>query len=680
MKNIIVLSYLKPRGLNLNYSAFLYKVNSAFYRELEEPKVDVAKINLFAQLLRRFCTNIFKNDNETLIRQVLDLNLAKLLTRALKLARSSDYRAIDLKEVLNMLSLFVIDDAIVEYFLNANVASEIFFFIKEDRLDDKGSVINAVTIMTHMLRLKSYSFSKSLKLDFLVFLLKNYEKTEEEEFKADLIELLSSIYEIKEFRKLFHDEEVVIELKYRTDITEMEDLINKELRNFKPKASPDLKKLQLGPKEDYSWTEQFPPYKIGPGEVLGLLNNDALDQIQREERLMLKNVENEYIMVDTKMKKLQEFLYDIENARLDNEGMGRVKRALEDFSDLKELVNMQQEAYAIKVKAKVADLERENAALKETVDSLKRQVYHIPSRSGGMNVFETAASNDFERESAAARPTSNSKVSIPVRNLPSSKENEATRSLLVERRPPSRQERQLGLLGQTRTLDSTNERQFGGGFLPSISSSKEQATFDERGFSGDRPVSRDRQYRFEKIENIPGMAENPKAQLAPPKKYPPLGKSQFNHDARSPGSPSKASEARFPQNPPTISKGALKDSAGQPTVFVSGLAPEAPDATDHSFLRTRIEILEKKLNDSMNMLSVSNKKEIDLMIENRKLRSKVDNEKLGKEEPIIPVTNERWERDQFSFHDGEQSEPRVPKYQVASGDQPTKKREAQEIK
>lgn len=683
MKNIIVLSYIKPRGLNLNYSAFLYKVNSAFYRELEEPKIDVAKINLFTQLLRRFCTNIFKNDNETLIRQVLDLNLAKLLTRALKFARSSEYRAIDLKEVLNMLSLFVIDDAIVEYFLNANVASELFFFIKEDRLDDKGSVINAVTIMTHMLRLKSYSFSKSLKLDFLVFLLKHYEKTEEEEFKADLIELLSTVYEIKEFKKLFGDAEVILELKYRTDITEMEDLINKELRNYKPRPGADGKKLQLAPKEDSSWTEQFPPYKIGPGEVLGLLNNDALDQIQREERLLLKNVENEYIMVDTKLKKLQEFLFDIENARLDNEGMGRVKRALEDFSDLKELVNMQQEAYAIKVKAKVADLERENAALKETVDSLKRQVYHIPSRSGGANIFETA-SNEFERESAAVRPPSTSKVSIPTRNLPGARDPpEAGRSLLVDRRPPSRQERQLGLLTQARTLDG------GTGFLPSIHASKDRDSFDERGASQDRPASRDRQYRFEKIENLPGPGENSKfPAAAQPKKYPPLGRPQFNHDPKPPGSPTKqGAEARFPQQPPIISKGALKEAGGQPSILISGLggsstAPEAADggSTDNSFLRARIEILEKKLNDSMNMLSVSNKKEIDLMIENRKLRSKVENDKLGKEEPIVAPTNERWEREQFSFNDGEQPESRVAKYQVGSAEQPTKKREAQEIK
>ena len=161
--------------------------------------------------------------------KILDINLAKLLMRVLKIARSLDHGIIDLKEVLSMLSLFVVDDDIVEYFLNTGLANELLFFIKDDRLDNQTSVINLTTVLIHLLRLKSYGFSKSLKLDFLVFLLRNYERAEEEDYKFDLLDLLRQMYSIKEFKKMLHDEEVVIELKYRSDITELEELIRHEL-------------------------------------------------------------------------------------------------------------------------------------------------------------------------------------------------------------------------------------------------------------------------------------------------------------------------------------------------------------------------------------------------------------------------------------------------------------------
>lgn len=68
--NVVILSYLKPRGYNQNYSTFLFKLNSALYNELEESRPDPNKINQFVSLLRKFSTNVFKSDNEELMRQV----------------------------------------------------------------------------------------------------------------------------------------------------------------------------------------------------------------------------------------------------------------------------------------------------------------------------------------------------------------------------------------------------------------------------------------------------------------------------------------------------------------------------------------------------------------------------------------------------------------------------------
>lgn len=72
--NIVILSYLRPRGLNQNYSTFLFKLNSALYNELEEQNIDPNKINTLVMLLRKFSTNVFKSENEELIRQVKKLS------------------------------------------------------------------------------------------------------------------------------------------------------------------------------------------------------------------------------------------------------------------------------------------------------------------------------------------------------------------------------------------------------------------------------------------------------------------------------------------------------------------------------------------------------------------------------------------------------------------------------
>ena len=67
--NIVMMSYVKPRGYNQSYGTFLFKLNSALYNELDESRPDVNKINQFVSLLRKFSTNVFKSDNEELIRQ-----------------------------------------------------------------------------------------------------------------------------------------------------------------------------------------------------------------------------------------------------------------------------------------------------------------------------------------------------------------------------------------------------------------------------------------------------------------------------------------------------------------------------------------------------------------------------------------------------------------------------------
>ena len=298
-----------------------------------------------------------------------------MLVRVLRLPRKAENRRIDLKEVLSMLSLFVIDDSIVEFFINANVASDLFFYLKEDRIDKKAGVINMVTIMIHLFRMKSYAFSKSLKIDFLVFVFKHYEKAEEEEFKSDLLQLLCSLYQIKEFKKLLHDEEVLIEIKYRTDIVEIEELISIELQDER-RVLEKAREIEIAQgkhkprkKQETDWVEQFTFYTCDSLANVALLENDMMNQIEQDDLLKIQKEENEGVLIDNKTKSIQEFLNDLRIRGSNSQTSDKAKRATEDLEDIKELIIVQQENIFYKAKSRMSVLKKENAALKLMIEN-----------------------------------------------------------------------------------------------------------------------------------------------------------------------------------------------------------------------------------------------------------------------------------------------------------------------
>lgn len=286
-----------------------------------------------------------------------------------------------------MLSLFVVDDDIVEFFLNTNISSDLFFYMKEDRVDRRAGVINLITIMIHLFRLKSYAFSKSLKVDFLVFVFKQYERTEAEDFKIDLLQLLCSLYQIKEFRKLLNDEEVLIELKYRTDIVEIEELILNELSDER-KILERQREIEISEgkhrprpkKADTDWVEQFTRFSVDPMAHIGLVQNEVLPQLEKDDLLKIQKEENEGILMEDKTKSIHEFLTELRIRGPNSQTSEKAKKASEDLADIKELILVQHENVFYKAKAKMADLKREN-------EKLKNQLYTsgispVPSGSG----------------------------------------------------------------------------------------------------------------------------------------------------------------------------------------------------------------------------------------------------------------------------------------------------------
>lgn len=303
MRNVVILSYLKPRGMTLNMTNLLFRINASLFNELEQKIVDANKVNRLLELMRKFCSNVFKSENETLIRQVLDLNLAKLIVRILRLTKNGDNFRFNLKEVLNMLSLFTVDDEVIEFFLDNSLATDIYQLIRGDKLVESSTIINVITLMIHFFRIKSYSFSKAMKMDFLAFLFKNYERTDDAEFKADLVVLMLEVYEMKEFRKMLKDEETLMELKFKTEITQLDDLIYNELEMYNPaKASNRPQKIQEG---EFAWIEQFPLFKPDEMQNVGIVHEEIYQLHEREQKL--KELDNESILIESKIKYVREF-------------------------------------------------------------------------------------------------------------------------------------------------------------------------------------------------------------------------------------------------------------------------------------------------------------------------------------------------------------------------------------
>lgn len=121
IKNVVILSYIQPKGINTNISGFLFRINSMLFNLLAMEKPNKSQINSLLSLLRRFCSNVFQSQNGSMISQVLDKNLAKLVLKILTIAKHREHRDISLTELLKMLNFFVVDDSILEILLENNL-------------------------------------------------------------------------------------------------------------------------------------------------------------------------------------------------------------------------------------------------------------------------------------------------------------------------------------------------------------------------------------------------------------------------------------------------------------------------------------------------------------------------------------------------------------------------------
>ena len=206
MENIVLLSHLAPEALDSNITTFILKINTQMATELTRQILNKENTLKRLNLLVEFCKNIFSNENEFVIRLILDQNLAKVLINLIDRFRDN-YQI--LEAILKIMVLFIADDDMVTFFLNSNVGQKIVDVVSEIPSPSKSCIINSLLIQKAVIELKPYAFTKTVKIDLLSLLLEQYAKSTDAGFKSDLISILISIYQNPDFRDLMSHQEVI---------------------------------------------------------------------------------------------------------------------------------------------------------------------------------------------------------------------------------------------------------------------------------------------------------------------------------------------------------------------------------------------------------------------------------------------------------------------------------------
>lgn len=449
LKNIVLLSYIKPRSLGSRITNFLMKCKTILIKEVEKldsleedrrgskiqslksSKQEVGENNAqdidwnsmteIWQLLRKFCTNIFKSENEDIIYQILDLKLAEC---TMKYIRACSGEGVIVKELLSMVAMFMIDEELVEYFMSSNLLQYMETMLQvgkkymrgdgedskvsltgskhsifsignvENYARDPSYVMNIIIIVINLFEHKSYAFTKQLKIDYLAFLLSHYSQSNDAKFKKDLINLLILIYKNKEFRDLMSDREVISELKYRTEISQLEDLIHIELEKnlvgdgtSHETISHQEEENPLDPTPVKEWQEFFPSFT--------LLQNNYIAQVNIPQEIEDNpnfNKDNfEFIVPkntgpkDKKFIILEQFFDYLTSKFYQNPNLkNSILKNKQNLIDLRSLVSMEYDTQNVKWLERFDELNKTNHELREMVVTLDEMVKRMADKNREM--------------------------------------------------------------------------------------------------------------------------------------------------------------------------------------------------------------------------------------------------------------------------------------------------------
>lgn len=437
LKNIVLLSYIKPRSLGPGITNFLMKCKTILIKEIEKVdfqdkelktsnneddskqiEIDWKSMTEIWELLRKFCTNIFKSENEDIIYQILDPKLAECTMHYIQACSGE---GLIVKELLSMVALFMIDEDLVDYFINADILKYLQQMMKVGKPYNKGEgsekqssilgsknsifsvpniknyaqdhsyIMNIIIIVINLFEYKSYAFTKQLKIDYLAFLLTHYSQSNDAKFKKDLINLLILVYKNKDFRDLITDRDVINELKYRSEISQLEDLIHIELE----KNSGEIgRNNTLGQEEEENphdptpvqeWSEFFPSFTLLQNNYIAQVNIPLEVDVDLEDLngdnfdfIVPKNTppkEKKFIILEQFFDFLNSKFY--KNSKLKSVILKNKKHLI----DLKGLVSKEHDVQNAEWIDKMDELNKTNDELREMVVTLDEMVKRMADKN-----------------------------------------------------------------------------------------------------------------------------------------------------------------------------------------------------------------------------------------------------------------------------------------------------------
>lgn len=250
MRNIVLFCYNRPTKLNAKFSIFLTHAITFLHEEIETEVMSWATIAEALDLVRRFAALCFRANDDDLILQFLDANLANAIAQILDRWRGEKDV---ISNVLAIFALMMVDDDLVSYIYSTDVLNCILRLIKQDSISNNGDIMSTATVCKSLIEYKPYAHPEKVKIDFLAFLLKKYSNSDNPIFKEDMIGMLLDIYNEQCFKELFIKTEIVRELATLSGIVQLEQLIREELFN-----SQSIKVVEQKNTPSSTWQSSFP--------------------------------------------------------------------------------------------------------------------------------------------------------------------------------------------------------------------------------------------------------------------------------------------------------------------------------------------------------------------------------------------------------------------------------------
>jgi len=305
--------------------------------------------------------------NTPVLLSTLELNVGKLAMRTLKTLKLSiltpdvltTSKALDKKtdqdkigaliETLNILTMLSIDNSIIDVYLAPPtpltplstdlLALANYFLTTANHISQSSPSlqITLLSLLTNLMKLKSYSFNKADKILVLAFLLKSYDSSSNPALKVDLMHILRELAQIKEVNRLLHEHEVLVELNIRSEVSEIEEIVKQEIDQRAVVSEEEYEIPEVSNESPLNyWGRYFVKYNnnrvVSPPPKMNadIINKGSIEMRDQRENKVEQDTSNTV----TKLSKAQELMNMINSLQAKNpsESYIRLKQLAEDVT------------------------------------------------------------------------------------------------------------------------------------------------------------------------------------------------------------------------------------------------------------------------------------------------------------------------------------------------------------